>query len=99
MNEQIFEAVVTTLSPAGTVHVAPMGVRYVVVPSTQGQGGGAPTSVPVAVRRTMSQQLDLAQLRSGAGLVLYENLAYVPIAAAVPGRVPVDSPRPAGPGR
>jgi hypothetical protein len=28
MNEQIFEAVVTTVSPAGTVHVAPMGVRY-----------------------------------------------------------------------
>lgn len=28
MNEQIFEAVVTTVSPAGAVHVAPMGVRY-----------------------------------------------------------------------
>jgi len=28
MNEQIFEAVVTTVSPAGVVHVAPMGVRY-----------------------------------------------------------------------
>ena len=29
MNEQIFETVVTTCSPAGAVHVAPMGVRYV----------------------------------------------------------------------
>ena len=28
MNEQIFETVVTTCSPAGVVHVAPMGVRY-----------------------------------------------------------------------
>jgi uncharacterized protein len=28
MNEQIFEAVVTTVSPTGAVHVAPMGVRY-----------------------------------------------------------------------
>jgi hypothetical protein len=28
MNEQIFEAVVTTVSAAGAVHVAPMGVRY-----------------------------------------------------------------------
>jgi len=28
MNEQIFEAVVTTVSPAGAVHIAPMGVRY-----------------------------------------------------------------------
>ena len=29
MNEQIFETVVTTCSPSGAVHVAPMGVRYV----------------------------------------------------------------------
>jgi uncharacterized protein len=28
MNEQIFETVVTTRSPDGRVHVAPMGVRY-----------------------------------------------------------------------
>jgi uncharacterized protein len=28
MNDQIFEAVVTTQSPTGTVHVAPMGIRY-----------------------------------------------------------------------
>jgi uncharacterized protein len=29
MNELIFEVVITTCSPEGTVHVAPMGVRYV----------------------------------------------------------------------
>ena len=29
MPDPIFETVVTTLSPAGVVHVAPMGVRYV----------------------------------------------------------------------
>jgi len=28
MNDQIFETVITTCSPAGAVHVAPMGVRY-----------------------------------------------------------------------
>jgi len=28
MNDVIFETVVTTVSPAGAVHVAPMGVRY-----------------------------------------------------------------------
>ncbi|TMH05984.1 MAG: DUF447 family protein, partial [Betaproteobacteria bacterium] len=28
MNDVIFEAVVTTLSPQGRPHVAPMGVRY-----------------------------------------------------------------------
>jgi hypothetical protein len=65
-----------------------------VVPSTQGRGGGATASVPGALRAAMGQQLDLAQLRSGPGLVLYENLAYAPIRAVVPGRVPVNSPRP-----
>jgi len=29
MSDRIFETVVTTCSPAGVVHVAPMGVRYV----------------------------------------------------------------------
>jgi hypothetical protein len=29
MPEQIFETVVTTCSPAGAIHIAPMGVRYV----------------------------------------------------------------------
>src|SRR5262249_17216435 len=56
--------------------------------------GGAATSVPGAVRTAMGQQLDFAQLRSSAGLVLYQNLAYVPLRASIPGRVPVDSPRP-----
>ncbi|HEX4531701.1 MAG TPA: glycosyltransferase family 2 protein [Acidimicrobiia bacterium] len=74
--------------------LAPMGVRYIVVPSTQGPGGGAATSVPRAVRTAMGQQLDFAQLRSSAGLVLYSNLAYVPLRASIPGRVPVDSRRP-----
>ncbi|HEX6241866.1 MAG TPA: DUF447 domain-containing protein, partial [Polyangiales bacterium] len=29
MNDRIFETVITTCSPEGAVHVAPMGVRYV----------------------------------------------------------------------
>jgi hypothetical protein len=72
-----------------------MGVRYVVVPSTQGRDGGAATDAPVALRRAMAQQLDLARLRSSRGLVLYENVAYAPIRAAVsPPALPVDSRRP-----
>ncbi len=77
--------------------LAPMGVRYVVVPSTQGRGGGATAPAPRALRAAMAQQLDLAQLRSSPGFVLYENLAYAPIAAALgesAGGVPVDSRRP-----
>ena len=88
-----------SLAAAGLTHrvgqmLAPMGVRYVVVPSTQGTDGGATAPVPRALRNAMAEQLDLARLRSNAGIVLYENLAYVPIRAVVPGRVPVDSARP-----
>ncbi len=75
--------------------LAPMGVRYVVVPSTQGRDGGAAGDAPVALRRAMAQQLDLARLRSSRGIVLYENVAYAPIRAAVsPPALPVDSRRP-----
>jgi GT2 family glycosyltransferase len=75
--------------------LAPMGVRYVVVPNTQGRDGGATPAAPVGMRRAMAQQLDLARLRTSPGLVLYENLAYAPIRASVPPpRLPVDSPRP-----
>jgi GT2 family glycosyltransferase len=75
--------------------LAPMGVRYVVVPSTQGRGGGAAADVPVALRRAMTQQLDLERLRSSRGLDLYENLAAAPIQAAVPPPpLPNDSRRP-----
>ena len=75
--------------------LAPMGVRYVVVPSTQGRDGGAAGDAPVALRRAMAQQLDLARLRSSRGLVLYENVAYAPIRSAVPPpALPIDSRRP-----
>jgi hypothetical protein len=75
--------------------LAPMGVRYVAVPSTQGRDGGAGADAPVALRRAMAQQLDLARLRSSRGHVLYENLAFAPVRAAIPPpALPVDSRRP-----
>ena len=75
--------------------LAPMGVRYVVVPSTQGRGGGANADAPIALQRAMAQQLDLARLSTSRGLVLYENLAYAPIRAAVPPpALPTNSRRP-----
>ena len=66
-----------------------MGVRYVVLPSTQGTGGGAkapPSRARSAPRSTA--QLDLARLRSEPGFVLYENLAWIPLQAAVPATQP-----------
>ena len=65
--------------------LAPMGVRWVALPSTQGPGGGA---APVALpgwRAALDGQLDLARLRTARGLVLYENLAWIPLRATVSG--------------
>jgi len=64
--------------------LAPMGVRWIALPSTQGPDGGA-RPVPVAGwQRVLDGQLDLAQLRSRAGLSLYENLAWIPLRASIP---------------
>src|SRR5262249_19836987 len=64
--------------------LAPMGVRYIAVPSTQGTGGGVRAPASEAVRSALAGQLDLARMRTPAGLVLYENLAWVPLRAVVP---------------
>jgi GT2 family glycosyltransferase len=77
--------------------LAPMGVRYVVVPSTQGTGGGAVAPAPLALRSALGAQLDLARLRSSAGIVIYENLAWIPLQSVVKAggnAVPVGSPDP-----
>jgi hypothetical protein len=64
--------------------LAPMGVRYVVLPTGQGKGGGAHAKAPAGLRRTLDDQLDLAQLRTVAGITLYSNLAYAPLLSVVP---------------
>jgi hypothetical protein len=47
------------------------------------------------LQRSLAQQLDLAHLRSRAGLVLFENLAFAPLGSVVPPpQLPVDSRRP-----
>src|SRR5262249_58162644 len=54
--------------------LAPMGVRWIALPSTQGPDGGA-HPVPVAGwQRVLDGQLDLSQLRSQPARSLYENL-------------------------
>ena len=71
--------------------LAPMGIRYVVLPSGQGKDGGAHAPVPAAIRRAVDNQLDFAQLRTDAGVTLYENLAYAPILSVVPAGTHVPS--------
>ncbi len=80
--------------------LAPMGVRYVAVPSTLGpdedlEARNATVTAPF--RRALSDQLDLVRLRTARGLVVYENLAWIPARAVVPdgsGRVPLHAADP-----
>jgi hypothetical protein len=65
--------------------LAPAGVRYVAMPSTQGRGGGTRARAPAALRNGLAEQLDLARRPTEAGLVLYENLAWIPLEAVVTG--------------
>jgi hypothetical protein len=75
--------------------LAPAGVRWVALPTTQGRGGGAAPQVLPGWRRALDEQLDLARLRTRAGLVLYENLAWIPLRASVTG--PAAATVPLGP--
>lgn len=50
-NDQIFETVVTTLSPAGQPHVAPMGVRY--RPAGPGEAGARVVLMPFRPSTTL----------------------------------------------
>jgi hypothetical protein len=71
--------------------LAPMGVRYVAVPSTTGPGGQSdppPRSVTVG----LGEQLDLARLNAPAGLVLYENTAWFPERAEIRGSAAAQVP-------
>jgi GT2 family glycosyltransferase len=65
--------------------LAPVGVRYVVMPTSQGRDGGAHAPASPALRVGLAAQLDLARLSTDGGLVLYENLAWIPLAAVVTG--------------
>ena len=64
--------------------LAPAGVRWVALPDTEGPGSSEPPVRLVGWRRALDAQLDLARLRSRRGLVLYENLAWIPLRAVVP---------------
>jgi hypothetical protein len=64
--------------------LAPMGVRYVAIPVTNGPGG-ASDAPPSSVVTSLGEQLDLARLHAPAGLILYENTAWVPERAQITG--------------
>ncbi|HEV3449608.1 MAG TPA: glycosyltransferase [Acidimicrobiia bacterium] len=76
--------------------VAPLGVRYVVLPRRNGPGGAAARPLP-ALDVALRNQLDLARLGSDPGLELYENQAWFPGRTIVRGRRAAVPARPADP--
>ena len=74
--------------------LAPMAVRYVVVPRglSTGHGGSANAPEPTSMTQALGSQLDLRLLPSDPALAVYENVAWGPGRAEVPdavaGRIP-----------
>ncbi len=74
--------------------LAPMGVRYVAVPERSGSDSGTTARAPAGLARALAGELDLTRRDAEGGLVLYENDAWVPVAAVATGDtgpVPVGS--------
>ena len=62
-----------------------MAVRYVAVPARPAPGGPS-RPVPEGLLPALDAQLDLVPLERRDGLVLYENTAWIPARAVLPGR-------------
>lgn len=73
--------------------LAPAGVRYVVVPLRNGPDGARGRPVP-SVTTALAGQLDLARLRSEAGLVIYKNESWAPARATTTVDVPTGAVAP-----
>jgi len=79
-------------------YLAPMSVRYVVVPERPGPGTGARAPVPATLVDSLADQIDFVRLDVGTGVRVYENSAWIPHQAVVTGgRVPTATPSPLEP--
>lgn len=69
--------------------LAPMGVRYIVLPGRAAPGRGRTGNLPVPrdVREAFAAQVDLRQLESDPAIEIYENAAWGPMRAKVEGDV------------
>ena len=65
--------------------LAPMAVRYIVVPTRMAPGAPGPSLPPPAdLGPTLDQQVDLSLLQSDDSLSVYENAAWAPSRAHLP---------------
>lgn len=80
--------------------LAPMGVRYIVVPTELGTGStvGGTYPVPASITRALVSQIDLRLLPSDPGVAVYENTSWGPGRAFLPDRLAGPLPQQLGPG-
>jgi hypothetical protein len=79
--------------------LAPMAVRYIVVPKRLSTGEGPDAApVPAALTRALGSQLDLRVLPSDPAVDVYENVSWGPGRALVPASLPNPLPAALGAG-
>ncbi|MGH9226643.1 MAG: hypothetical protein ACRD2W_23295, partial [Acidimicrobiales bacterium] len=80
--------------------LAPMAIRYVVVPVelAAGRTNVGTYPVPDLLRRALVSQIDLRLLPSDPGIAVYENTSWGPIRAQLPDRLNGPIPTQLGPG-
>jgi GT2 family glycosyltransferase len=80
--------------------LAPMGVRYIVVPIELSTGRERPGRFPVrsSLSRALVSQIDLRLLPSDPGVAVYENTSWGPARAVLPDRLTGPIPRSLGAG-
>src|SRR5205085_12635757 len=65
--------------------LAPMGVRYLVLPTRAAPGArGEVTPPPADIGMALQDQLDMRQVPSDPSILLYENVAWAPARAVLP---------------
>jgi len=58
--------------------LAPMGVRYIVVPAAAAPADAPARPVPPAIDRSLAEQLDLQQVLADAHVQVYRNVVWAP---------------------
>jgi hypothetical protein len=59
--------------------VAPMGIKYFIVPGESAPGTGDPRPMPADIERALGEQLDLEVVLSDPNLHVYRNVSWAPI--------------------
>ena len=72
--------------------LAPMAVRYIVVPKGLATGGPANRPIPANLTRALGSQLDLRVLPSDPTVDVYENVSWGPGRALLPPTAPAPLP-------